>query len=49
MNSFTFFPFISFIWRQMSLFPSIFPLSLCMDYRLRRTFFPSGWWFFSTL
>ena len=34
----------------MSLFPSIFfvpiPLSLCMDYRVRRTFFPSGWCFF---
>ena len=23
-----------------------FPLSLCMDYRVRRTFFPSGWCFF---
>ena len=34
-----------FFFLQMSLFPSIFvafPLSLCsMDYRVRRTFFPS--------
>ena len=35
---------------QMLFFPGIyfvpFPLSLCMDYRVRRTFFSSGWCFF---
>ena len=34
-----------FIWR-CRFFRVFFPLSLCMDYRVRRTFFPSGWRFF---
>ena len=47
----SFFSFFSFFCLfGMSLFPSTFfvpfPLSLCMDYRVRRTFFPSGWCFF---
>ena len=48
-TSVSFFLFFSyFVYLEMSFFPSIFvpfPLSLCMDYRVRRTFFPSGWCF----
>ena len=52
-GSHTFFFFFSFVYLDMSPFPSIFlvpfPLSLCMEIRVRRsTFFPSEWRF-STL
>ena len=47
--SFVFLFSFLFIWRCRFFrvfFVPLFPLSLCMDYRVRRTFFPSGWCFF---
>ena len=46
VSFFLLFFFLNWRCRFFRVFFVPFLLSLCMDYRVRRTFFPSGWCFF---